>query len=92
MKKDIFEQIIEPLGKEKPKGRGPAKTLINEVERSMQWRAHPTEKLCKDCNKVVLDRTINFIIKETRNGEVHWIKRCNVCLLRTPAKLPNDLK
>ena len=89
MDKELFETKIEPLGEVtfKPKSKR-TQDSTSDMPDSYVWQAFPIEKKCEDCSKMVVGRTVNIIIKENRDGSMKWLNRCNICLLRTPTKLP----
>jgi hypothetical protein len=76
MKKDLFEKLVEPLGKFRRKMGG---HNTEEAYEDVVFVPEKTEKPCGDCDLVVEDRIIIIERKLDHSNQPYWRTKCHNC-------------
>lgn len=89
MDKELFESRIAPLGEVtiRPKSKRTANST-SDMPESYTWQKFPTEKICNDCGKQVVDRQVIYVLKSDSKDNPYWWKRCSACPIRTKVIKP----
>jgi ssDNA-binding Zn-finger/Zn-ribbon topoisomerase 1 len=76
MKKELFEQLVEPLGEFRRKWGGHS---ADEAYEDKIFVPEPTHKPCGDCDLMVKGRVIILERKVDKDDTFYWRTKCATC-------------